>query len=343
MGFAEALLSWFSGHGRDLPWRQTEDPYAIWVSEVMLQQTRAEVVVPYYERFLRAFPTVQALAQAPLDAVLRVWEGLGYYARARNLHRAAKEVVRRGGRFPSDLVAWRELPGIGPYTAAALAALVNREDTIALDANLLRVGARVFGEREAISQPEVRRRIARGLLELLPPGKAGMFNQALMDLGATVCLPRNPRCDFCPVREYCIANATGQQGAIPARAAHKPRPHKQFVAAYIRDGQGRVLLVRQPARGIWGGMWTLPQAEAQSWREARPKLETMIGGQLKRVPRRPSYSTAHTFTHFSATYTAFPALLSARPTRGRWIRPEQPNLPVPVPHRRILQALSRSP
>lgn len=341
--FARLLLSWFSRHGRKLPWRKRRDPYAIWVSEIMLQQTRAEVVIPYYERFLKAFPTVQALAQASLDAVLRFWEGLGYYARARNLYHAATEIARRGGRFPSDVRGWRELPGIGPYTAAALAAIVNRQNAIALDANLLRVGARLFGERQVLSAPEVRRRIERRFLELLPPGEAGAFNQALMDLGALVCLPKNPRCQACPVRKFCVARARGLQEEIPVRGARRIRPHREFIVAFIQDVRGRVLLVRQPDRGIWSGMWTLPYVEASSWREARPKLEAVTGGPLRRISGRPSHTTTHTFTHFSATYTAIPVLLMAPARRGRWVRPEQPNLAVPAPHRKLLQAFSCSP
>ncbi|MDR5694656.1 MAG: A/G-specific adenine glycosylase [Armatimonadota bacterium] len=337
----QVLLSWYSQNGRQLPWRKTKDPYAIWISEIMLQQTRAEVVIPYYERFLQAFPTVQALAQAPLDTVLRLWEGLGYYSRARNLHRAAKHIVRHGGTFPRDAKEWKELPGIGPYTAAALAAIVNGQDAIALDANLLRVGARLFGERGIVTSPVVRKRIERRFLELLPPGKAGTFNQALMDLGATVCLPRNPQCEACPLRRFCVAQATGQQEKIPVRARRRVRPHKQFIAAVLQDERGRLLLVRQADRGIWGGLWTLPYVEARSWREARPKLEAITGTRMKRTAGRSPYSITHTFTHFTATYTAIPAIPTTRVRHGRWVRPEQPNLAVPVPHRKLLQAFSR--
>lgn len=308
----------------------------MWVSEVLLQQTRVETAIPYYRAFLRAFPDVRTLAAAREEDVLRVWAGLGYYARARNLLRAAREVVRRGG-FPTTAAAWRALPGVGPYTAAAVASIAFGEDVVAVDGNVARVGLRLLGLRRAASDPAARRRVATALQALLPPGRAGEFNQALMDLGAIVCRPRDPHCPACPVRSFCRAHALGLVGQIPARPLGKPRPHRHFVALLLRDARGRVLLVRQPPRGLWGGLWTLPYVEAPSWKEARPALERVLGVRLRR--HGPSWRIRHTFTHFHATFEVHAARADAAPPRAQFAVPPAAGLPVPAPVRDLLNRL----
>jgi A/G-specific adenine glycosylase len=256
-----ALLSWFERRARDLPWRRTRDPYQVWLSEVMLQQTRVETVTPYYQRFLAAFSDVAALARAPLEDVLRCWSGLGYYTRARNLHAAARIIVReRGGEFPGQADAWLELPGVGRYTAAAIASIVSGEAVAVLDGNVKRVLSRLTCFTRPIDSPGAARRLwgmAGALLERRAPGA---FNQAMMELGATVCVPRRPRCNECPIREHCRAALRGVQARLPLRRPKSPAPQIEAVAAVL-ERNGRVLMVRRPPSGLLGGLWELPGGE----------------------------------------------------------------------------------
>jgi len=336
--FASVLLAWFAHNGRSFPWRRTRDPYRIWVSEVLLQQTRAEVAIPYYEGFLHAFPTVEALAAADLEEVLRVWEGLGYYARARNLHRAARLVVAQGG-FPTTVEGWRQLPGVGPYTAAAVASIAFGEEALALDGNVLRVGARLLGILDPIDEVRTRRRIQEALERLLPPGRAGEFNQALMDLASSACLPKRPRCGVCPVRAWCTAFHNGLQEQLPRKRRRPPKPLRHFVAVVVLDSSGRVLLVRRPVKGIWGGLWALPEVEGRSYRAAKPALEHLLGVRLRK--RRALCELHHTFTHFVAAYTVVEAEVEAVPRTGRFVPPGSPGVAVPVPTRKVLSRLAR--
>lgn len=312
----------------------------MWVSEVLLQQTRVEVAVRYYRAFLRAFPDVRTLATAREEDVLRVWAGLGYYARARNLLRAAREVVRRGG-FPTTAAAWRRLPGVGPYTAAAVASIAFGEDAVALDGNVLRVGLRLLGLRRPSRHPASRRAVERALRAALPPGRAGEFNQALMDLGATVCVPRNPRCPACPVRAFCRARALGRVGEIPVRTPQVDKPHRRFVAVLVQDPRGRVLLVRRPPGGLWGGLWTLPYVEAGSWQAARPALEKLLGVQLRRGSGR--WRMEHAFTHFRATFEVCAARTTGRPRGARFVARPGSEVPTPAPFRDVLARLASAP
>jgi A/G-specific adenine glycosylase len=337
---AEQLLRWYAGCRRDLPWRRTRDPYRIWISEVMLQQTRAEVVVPYYRRFLRAFPTVQALATASEQDVLRAWAGLGYYARARNLLRAAREVVRRGA-FPATAAEWRRLPGVGQYTAAAVASIAFGQDELAVDSNVLRVGLRLMGLKASPAEAAARRAVETALRAVLPTGRAGDFNQALMDLGATVCLPQAPRCEACPVSDWCRAYQRGLADRLPLRRLPPPRPHRRFVAALVRDGRGRVLLVRQPSGGLWGGLWTLPYVPGTSWRQARAALERLVGVTLRRDHLELTFR--HTFTHFHATFHVVGARTRGTPGAGRFAPPGRSTFPVPAPVARLLRRLAGGP
>ncbi|MDR7607661.1 MAG: A/G-specific adenine glycosylase [Armatimonadota bacterium] len=335
---ASRLLRWYMRHRRALPWRRTRDPYRVWVAEVMLQQTRVETVVPYYLRFLQAFPDVRALASARQQDVLQAWAGLGYYARARNLLRAARKIVRTG-HLPTTAAGWRRLPGIGPYTAAAVASIAFGQDVVALDGNVLRVGVRLLGLQKPSTAPAVRRSVEEALRAVLPPGRAGEFNQALMDLGATTCLPSNPKCGVCPVRPFCAAHALGLAGELPRRPPPRPRPRRRFVAALVRDRRGRVLLVRQPSEGVWGGLWTFPYVEAPSWPRARPALRRLVGVRLERDGT--CWSFEHAFTHFRAHFRVHVARPDSSPRRGRFVPPEQPGLPVPAPVRRLLARLGQ--
>jgi A/G-specific adenine glycosylase len=249
--FRRGLLLWYARRRRALPWRRTRDPYRIWVSEIMLQQTRVATVIPYYRRWIRQFPTVQALARASQARVLKWWEGLGYYARARHLHRAAKQVAREG--LPATAAQWQTLPGVGPYTAAAIASMAFGEAVPVVDGNVARVLARVFGIRQNVRRPATLRRLRSLAADLIPATRPGDFNQALMELGALVCRPVGPRCGECPLRRVCRAPGDG----LPNRGRRPGIQPVVITAAAV--WRGRRLLVRQrPARGSLGGLWELP-------------------------------------------------------------------------------------
>lgn len=309
--FARRILAWYDRHARVLPWRlpvgqETRghpDSYAVWVSEIMLQQTRVEAVIPYFARWMERFPTLQSLAAAPEQDVLSAWEGLGYYSRARNLHKAAKIIVdEHGGQLPSGITELRKLPGIGRYTAAAIASIAFGQDVATLDGNLKRVFARVFD----VSLPADSAEGENALWELaenhLPPGRAGDYNQALMDLGATICLPRNPRCLLCPAQELCLARQAGIQEQRPVTKPKPEIPHKRKAAAVIIL-DGKTLLNRRPAGGLLGGLWEFPAAEVQD--DYAESLVTAIetSYRLKVTPLTRLPEIQHAYTHFRLTET----------------------------------------
>lgn len=251
-GWAGPLVGWYKKEKRALPWRYTHDPYAIWISEIMLQQTRVEAVVAYYRRFLEAFPTVQALADAPQENVLKVWEGLGYYSRARNLQKAAQTIVYTlSGAFPNTYEALRRLPGVGEYTGGAIASIAFGEAVPAIDGNVKRVASRLLGIRENMNQPTVLRLIRQTLTDAIPAGKASQFNQALMELGATVCIPRAPRCDRCPLRDFCDAYAAGDADGLPVIDRKKP-PETVEMAVCLITYKDQILLFKRRERLLHG-------------------------------------------------------------------------------------------
>jgi A/G-specific adenine glycosylase len=315
-----ALLSHFDEHRRDLPWRRTSDPYAVWVSEVMLQQTRVEAVVPYYERWLARFPTVEALSAADLDDVLKTWEGLGYYARARNLHAAARLVrERHAGDLPSDPRELQRLPGVGEYTAGAIASIAFGVPAPAVDGNVRRVLARLYDLEEPTSGQL--RRIAAALV---PADRPGDFNQALMELGATLCTPRSPRCDACPLVALCRARALGVQEDRPHAAAKRAVPERVIATAVVDDGDGRLLLVKRPRHGLLGGLWEFPGQEVETGEEPERVARRVALAWAGNVPParegaaddRPHErgelnpggglpAVRHTFSHFRAVYRPF--------------------------------------
>ena len=291
---SDALLAWYDQHARTLPWRAppgtpARDPYAVWLSEVMLQQTTVAAVSPRYREWLARWPTVEALAAAPDADVMAAWAGLGYYARARNLHATAKAVAALGG-FPSTEEELRALPGVGDYTAAAVAAIAFGRRAVVVDANVLRVVARLFAiDRPLPAAPAQIRACAD---TITPQERAGDFAQAMMDLGATICTPRSPRCLLCPVRAHCTAFATGAPDAYPVRVPKRPRPQR-YGTLFWAERNGHVLLVRRPAKGLLGGTRALPTGP---WQEAPPGLagapfaaEWMLTNQVVR----------HGFTHFA--------------------------------------------
>jgi A/G-specific adenine glycosylase len=323
-----ALLDWYDREQRRLPWRPSgggrPDPYRVWLSEIMLQQTTVKAVIPYYETFLRRWPTMQALARASLDDILAAWAGLGYYSRARNLHACAQVVVEQhGGHFPCSEQQLRELPGIGPYTAAAIAAIAFGAPATPVDGNIERVIARLFAVAAPLpaAKPEVEH-LARGLT---PAERAGDYAQALMDLGATICTPKRPSCLMCPIIADCAARAQGMEALLPVRAAKPERPVRVGLAFVALREDGCVLLRRRPRAGLLGGMLEVPSTD---WADVLPPLnEALRGapvpGDWWAVPR----VVTHTFTHFRLETLVYRAVVPlsagltfwADPGRCQWI------------------------
>jgi A/G-specific adenine glycosylase len=303
----QLLLDWYRANRRDLPWRRTRDPYAVWISEAMLQQTRVETVIPYWERFLARFPDVGALAEAEPDAVLGAWAGLGYYSRARNLQRAAQVVVaQHAGRLPDTAEALRELPGIGRYTAGAVASIAFDRPEPVVDGNVARVLVRLHAIRESPKRPAVAARLWELAAELARGPNPGDLNQALMELGALVCTPRAPRCPSCPLRRRCAAQRAGDPETLPVRV-RKPAPRavEAVAAAIIR--RGRVLAVRRPPRGLLGGLWELPGGELAPRERPEAGLRRALLERTGLAVAQASLrgAVAHAFTHRSLTLHVF--------------------------------------
>jgi len=326
----DALLSWYRASRRDLPWRRTRDPYAIWISEAMLQQTRVETVIPYWERFLARFPTLRDLAEAPPDDVLGAWAGLGYYSRARNLQRAAREVLERfGGALPEEPEALESLPGIGRYTAGAVASIAFDRPAPVVDGNVARVLARLRGIRDDVGSAAGKRRLWQEAEALVAGEAPGDLNQALMELGATLCLPRAPRCGDCPVARCCEARAAGDAEALPVKAPKRaPRALEGVAALVLRDG--KALAVRRPPRGLLGGLWDLPGADLVPGEEPQAGVARALAeGVGLRVSRaRRVGAVDHVFTHRVLQLHVFRAQARAGRVRRagfdahRWVSPE---------------------
>lgn len=306
--FAEELLTWYRGNRADWPWRYDPSPYHVWLSEVMLQQTQVATALPYYRRFIRAFPTIEALAAAPLDDVLKLWEGLGYYSRARNLQRAACVIVsEHSGELPSAVGDLLKLPGIGRYTAGAIASIAFGHAAPVLDGNVIRVFTRLLDMDDDISQSATREKLWRIAADWLPAHDPGDHNQALMELGQRVCRPRNPLCAACPIQACCRARAAGTQDQRPRRAKGGPKPHFDVTAGLIRDEAGRLLIAQRPLDGLLGGLWEFPGGKVEAGeslvdclrRELREELAIEVAvGELFAV-------VDHAFTHFKITLHAF--------------------------------------
>jgi A/G-specific adenine glycosylase len=332
---APALLKWYDRHARRLPWRDYPTPYRVWISEIMLQQTRVETVLPYFERWMERFPTLEDLAAASEQEVLQVWEGLGYYSRARNLHKAARQVMAEyGGQIPSERDQLERLSGIGRYTAGAIASIAFGKDEPALDANIRRVLARVFNVSIPARSPEGERLLWQLARETLPQGqngsggRAGDYNQALMDLGASICLPHAPTCLLCPLAEFCAAHAAGLEEQRPVLEAKPPVPHYLVTAAVIqRDEQ--VLIARRPSSGLLGGLWEFPGGKVEAGESLPEGLRREIMEELGVAVAvgEPYGVYRHAYTHFKVTLHAFACrLLDGEPralqaSEIRWVQP----------------------
>ena len=326
-----ALLRWYASDYRDLPWRQTRDPYRIWVSEVMLSQTRAETVIPYYYRFLERFPTLHALAEASLDEVLRVWEGLGYYARARNLHAAARWVRdERGGMLPDSWDTWLSLPGVGAYIAGAILSIAYGQPYPAVDGNARRVLVRVFAIQKDTASSATRRDLVKRARRLIPPDHPGEFSQALMELGAVLCKPRAPRCSICPVEHLCCARAQGMQEMLPLVRPRRSTPHHIEVAGVVTRDHN-ILITQRAPHGLLGGLWEFPGGRAGEGEEPETALLRLLAEhwELQVCAETHLAAIEHAYTHFSITLHAFRChhlsghVSPSREESCRWILPDQ--------------------
>jgi A/G-specific adenine glycosylase len=326
---ASKLLSWYDANKRTLPWRGHPSAYAVWVSEIMLQQTRVEAVIPYFEKWMRLFPTVQALANASEQDVLNAWEGLGYYSRARNLRKAANIVVKQyNAEIPRDLDELRKLPGIGRYTLGAIASIAFDMDVSALDGNIKRVYARIFDMEEPVDSIAGEKILWELADKNLPKGHAGDYNQALMDLGATICVPKNPRCLICPVMKLCQARQNGTQNQRPVKTPKKEVPHYIHAAAVIIERR-KVLLAQRPSKGLLGGMWEFPNGRV-SGNPAGGLPKALKAGYNLRLRVKHGQSARkkealgiveHGYSHFSVTVYVFPCELISMPeeTNLKWV------------------------
>ena len=343
--FTAGVLAWYRINGRhDLPWQRDRSAYRVWVSEIMLQQTQVGTVIPYFERFMQRFPNVQSLAQGKLDEVLQLWAGLGYYARGRNLHRAAQVVVAEfGGEFPEDPNELQSLPGIGRSTAGAILALSADHPLPILDGNVKRVLARYHGVEGWPGQKTVENQLWQLAERHTPMKRAAEYTQAIMDLGATVCR-RRPACDQCPVAKGCNARRQGRQHLLPGKKARKPLPVKAAFFTIVENSRGEILLQKRPPAGIWGGLWCLPECPAGE--DVLPWLERRYGGVMENpVQEEP---LRHTFSHFHLDIT--PVRVKTRAGSDSiadrpdicWIRPEQSmRFGMAAPVRKLIESIGR--
>ena len=334
-----------------MPWRETDDPYRIWVSEIMLQQTRVDTVRDYYPRFLEAFPTVEALATAERDEVLKHWEGLGFYARARHLHEAAQDVVEEhDGTVPNTLDTIEDLKGVGPYTAAAVLSIAYEKPHAVLDGNVTRVLSRVFAVEEDATARAAQRHLRQLANNLLTPDCPGDFNQAMMELGALVCTPSTPLCDRCPLNQVCRAHDAGTEEDYPITPESEPVPHHDIAVGLVFDDEGRLLIQRRPDEGLLGGLWEFPggkQEDGESMEEAcRREVREELGIEMDGV--EPFYTLSHAYSHFKITLHAFRGRLADGPPEARegqpfrWVTVEELNdYGFPRANRRLIEELER--
>jgi len=342
--FSKAILAWFDRHGRKhLPWQQGITPYRVWLSEIMLQQTQVTTVIPYFERFVARFPDVQSLAAAPIDEVLHLWTGLGYYARARNLHRCAQTVVSQyGGEFPGTVAELADLPGIGRSTAGAIVSIAFGKRAAILDGNVKRVLARYHAVEGWPGQTDVLSTLWEIAETYTPKTRANHYTQAMMDMGATLCTRSKPRCEVCPVREGCIAHAQGNPQDYPGKKPKKALPEKSVQLLMVRDPAGDILLEQRPAQGIWGGLWSFPELALEQDVEAHTER---LFGALARLETWDSYR--HTFSHYHLDIT--PVLVQLNRVHKavaqsgyHWYNPHQPDeLGLAAPVKKLLQQLAQ--
>ncbi|WP_078429133.1 A/G-specific adenine glycosylase [Alkalihalobacterium alkalinitrilicum] len=344
-GFQEQLVNWFEEHKRDLPWRKTRDPYRIWVSEIMLQQTRVDTVIPYYNNFIQKFPTLQDLAFAEEQEILKAWEGLGYYSRVRNLQAAVREVAEEyGGKVPDTKEKISQLKGVGPYTAGAVLSIAYNKPEPAVDGNVMRVISRVLLIEEDIGKVKTRTIFERALSKMISKQKPSEFNQGLMELGALVCTPKSPGCLLCPVREYCRAYHAGKEKSLPIKEKKTKVKAKDMAAIVLRNNTGEVLIERRPETGLLAKLWQFPNIETikdakQQHESLREYLKTEyamtveVGEIVQKVK--------HVFSHLIWSISVYEGtILSEKPIDNdniRWVNENSiESFPFPVSHQKII-------
>ncbi|WP_062064582.1 A/G-specific adenine glycosylase [Cellvibrio sp. OA-2007] len=342
--FSAPVLKWFDRHGRKhLPWQQDISAYRVWLSEIMLQQTQVTTVIPYFERFIAQFPSVQSLAAAPIDEVLHLWTGLGYYARARNLHKCAQAVVNQyGGEFPATVAALAELPGIGRSTAGAIVSIAFQQRAAILDGNVKRVLARYHAVEGWPGQLPVANQLWEIAEQYTPKKRANHYTQAMMDMGATLCTRSKPKCEQCPLRDGCVAYAQGNPQDYPGKKPKKTLPEKAVQLLMLRNPAGDLLLQQRPAQGIWGGLWSFPELAMDA--DAQEFVETHFG---KVIELEEWNSYRHTFSHYHLDIT--PVLIQLAKSPGaigeaatHWYNPHQPDaLGLAAPVKKLLEKLAQ--
>ena len=341
--FRKTVLAWYDRHGRkDLPWQQDINPYRVWVSEIMLQQTQVSTVIPYFERFMKRFPTVQKLARAPQDEVLHLWTGLGYYARARNLHRAAQIIVaEHGGTFPADVNALSALPGIGRSTAGAIASISMDVRAPILDGNVKRVLARFHAVEGWPGDKPVETRLWSIAEKYTPTERLRDYTQVMMDLGATLCTRSKPRCDECPLAKHCAAFQAGEVSRYPGKKPGKATPVRQTLMLLLENERGEILLEQRPPSGLWGGLWCLPEINDDALLESALAERGLLAGMKQSLP-----DFRHTFSHFHLDISPLrikvkPAGKQARESaQQRWVRHNSPGeLGLAAPIKKLLESL----
>lgn len=347
--FNQALLHWFFENRRDLPWRRTKNPYYIWISEVMLQQTQVDTVIPYFRKFIECFPTVDALAAAPEQSVLKCWEGLGYYSRARNLQKGVREVAEKyGGKVPDGKKELLSIRGIGPYTAGAILSIAFDEPEPAVDGNVMRVLSRVMMIDQDIAKMKTRKLFESVVEQLIAAADPSAFNQSLMDLGATVCRPKNPKCEICPVRRFCRAFAEGVQVNYPVKSGKsKPRTMAYAVLA-IEDESGRIIIERRPDKGLLAGLWQFPMivADRQIDTQDLCRLVKKNYGWALTLEQQ-SFSCSHRFSHLIwdlSLYTGRMRSTDVEVNKNRqWADGLTfRQLPFPVPHQKVIDWIAKN-
>ncbi|MED3763715.1 A/G-specific adenine glycosylase [Ureibacillus sp. FSL K6-8385] len=344
--FRQNLVEWFHREQRNLPWRHTKDPYKIWVSEVMLQQTRVDTVIPYYQRFIDKYPTLESLAGADEEELLKMWEGLGYYSRARNLQAGVREVVEKyGGTVPNNRHDLQKLKGVGPYTAGAILSIAYNLPEHAVDGNVMRVLSRVLHITEDISLPRTRKIFEKAVDELIHPDYPGDFNQALMDLGAMICTPVSPKCLLCPVREYCLGFMEGDADQLPIKTK-KTKSKNEYYDVYIAVNDGKILFERRPSEGLLANMWQFPmmpkkQPSENTWEPFELKYNVTI----TKVLEENFVEQKHVFSHLTWNMSCHLIEISENgpfPDSVQFVTlKEMEALPLPVPMAKIMNILNR--
>ncbi|MCJ8009153.1 A/G-specific adenine glycosylase [Lederbergia wuyishanensis] len=312
--FQNDLVQWFIREQRDLPWRKDSDPYKIWVSEIMLQQTRVDTVIPYYERFLEKFPTIEAFADADDESVLKIWEGLGYYSRVRNLHSAVKEVVSQyNGKVPNTLKDISKLKGVGPYTAGAVLSIAYGVPEPAVDGNVMRVLSRILLIYEDIAKQSTRKIFEDAVREIIDRDHPSYFNQALMELGALICTPTSPSCLLCPVREHCIAFSVGAEKDLPIKTRKKSTKHVDLIAAVLKTDNGKYLIRKRPSKGLLANLWEFPMVEDGNFMQMRTALTNYLEKEIKvntQLETGTFTKVDHVFSHLTWAINVFAGTVS---------------------------------